>query len=154
MDGKQPKASFDEQLMTSAINTNTLTDEEYKENNSVKDEVTQSINHGNQLHYEEKHPLKTWSLLKPSKSILSSIIINKTWTHTRRDRLGTLIQHGSKNFESEFKGTPPKSRKRKAFQVTFKDNAEGGALAKVVEVESFKKYNSLDPEIKLWWAIF
>ena len=148
MDGNQPKDGLNEELITSAINTNTLTDEECKENNSVKDEVTQSINQGSGLHYEEKHPLKS------SKSVLSSILIKKTWTHTRRDRLGTLIQHGSKTFESEFKGTPPKSRKRKAFQVTFKDNAEGGALAKVVEVESFKKYNSLDPEIKLWWAIF
>ena len=63
--------------------------------------------------------------------------------------MGTVIKHNSKNFESEFKGTPPVTRKRKSYQVTFRDNQTGQSLSKVVEVESYKKYNSTDPENRL-----
>ena len=68
---------------------------------------------------------------------------------SRRDRLGTLIHHPTGNFEEEFPGSPPVDRKRKSFHVTFKDNQTGGSLAKIIEVESYKKYNTLEPEVKL-----
>ena len=66
----------------------------------------------------------------------------------RKDRLGTLIEHHEGEFESEFKGTPPQSRKLNPFHVTFKDTQLKSSLVNVVEVESYKKYNRLDVENK------
>ena len=143
MEQTQNSDTLQQRMIDAAINNNMITDDESKENSSTKEELTNSINLENNLKFIEKQPLTT------SKSVPSGILRKKTIDSVRRDRLGTLIKHNSKNFESEFQGTPPKSRKRNTFQVTFKDKAEGGPLTKIVEVESYKKYNSLDPEVKL-----
>ena len=86
--------------------------------------------------------------LNKNNSVPMSIIRNRS--HRRRsDRKGHLIEVSEREFESEYKGSPPSLRKRKSYQVTFKDKQMGGSLAKVIEVESYKKYNVSDPEVKL-----
>ena len=93
-------------------------------------------------------------LIKIKASAPLSWLKNHNSELKRTDRLGTLIEHSEKEFEEGLTGSPPSMRKRKTFQVTFKDKALGESLAKVIEVESYKRYNSQDPEVKLWWIIF
>ncbi|CAI2381431.1 unnamed protein product [Moneuplotes crassus] len=83
-----------------------------------------------------------------------SILVHHGGKTERRDRLGTLIRHDEECFESQFTGTPPPHRKRKSYKVTFKDKQTGDSLTKIKEVESFKKYNSVEPEAKLCCIIF
>ena len=136
--------SFKAQLMDAAINDHSATlTEPSKENGDTLDECKEESTQGQDKHIYSK-PVLTQHSSEPL-----SALRNRVSRQGRRDRLGTLIHHDPHDFESEFKGTPPVQRKRKTFQVTFKDKAEGGSLAKVVEVESYKKYNSLDPEVKL-----
>ena len=98
---------------------------------------------------DTKHDDKPDDLkLSKNNSVPMSIIRNRSQRH-RSDRNGTLIEISDKEFESEYKGSPPSLRKRKTFQVTFKDKQLGTSLAKVIEVESYKKYNVTDPEVKL-----
>mmetsp|Transcript_649 Transcript_649/g.746 ORF Transcript_649/g.746 Transcript_649/m.746 type:complete len:106 (+) Transcript_649:91-408(+) len=92
---------------------------------------------------------ETSKITRMNNTVPQSILRAKICKTARHDRLGTLIKHGETTFESEFKGTPPTTRKRKSFKVTFKDKETGKELARVVEVESYKKYNSLEPEVKL-----
>ena len=93
---------------------------------------------------------KTNGVLKYQKNHSVPIsILGKKSSRARTDRLGKKIEHNPEDFESNYNGSPPINRKRNTFHVTFKDKQEGGSLAKVIEVESYKKYNSTDPEIKL-----
>ena len=86
--------------------------------------------------------------LGKNNSVPISILRRKS-QRERADRMGTMIKHSEGNFESEFQGSPPSMRNRKTFQVTFKDKQLGTSLAKVIEVESYKRYNTNDPEVKL-----
>ena len=87
--------------------------------------------------------------LEVSQSAPHSILLNHGAKTERKDRRGTIIKHEEVHFESQFAGTPPPGRKRKSFKVTFMDKETGDSLTKIKEVESFKKYNSTDPEVKL-----
>ena len=80
-------------------------------------------------------------------------IISSKYNKERRDRLGTLISKSSDKFGEALDDSSTKSKRKNTFQVTFKDNQTGEPLASIIKVESYKKYNSLDPNVKLWWVI-
>ena len=83
---------------------------------------------------------------------IDSILVNHQ-RRERKDRFGTLISHDPHEFESEYQGEPPENRTHKPYKVTFKDKQMGESLAVIIEVESYKKFNNIETENKLWWTI-
>ena len=115
------------------INSSTRVDETMEEAEKVSTTPSETI--------DEFHKFQTESR--------KGILRNKAKsTNSRRDRLGTLIEYSNCQFENDIKNEPPKSKKRNTFHVTFKDMQTRSSLAKIVEVESYKKYNRDNPETK------